>query len=628
MCLPRTRLNPAATAAGSNVFTNPDDLECPRTNRPLDPTQFNGFALTTNTLVGGAVIPGYIPNASKQAPIEVGDFINYAGNLVNDSATPIAAVAGATTYISAHTISDNFAAYTRPGINPAYVSIETSLIGTGGLTVIGAGEAVIRTRFEGMTTDPTRNVHIYAIDFNPTDGTTTDRDWGSVSPDPGPPNGAVEGRWRIRPPCTGNLGTVSSKICIGPQSGNYVPAPRELRAVVDGVTATTPPLVVPAGFPSALPPVANGIISGQYHAPIGEYIFPENLPGTPIVPNNFEAIPFLAYGGYTSAAGTLVTSRLDPWPGQFPPAAAAAVTPTIVGAPASVAANSVITLSGSINANATTPVALSWTTTAGALTNATTTTPTFTAPASGSATITFTASNVFGAKSASATITINATPPPTINPIANQTASVNSLVVLSASSPTAGVTSFTFAQTGGTAIAGFPRTIAAANGAASTNFVAPAAATVLAFSVTALNGAGTSAAVPFTVTVNATPVNILLNPAEFRIAKQRVVITATFGASGAFPNAVLTLQPYLTQSGTIFDPATVGNTFTNTGGGIYTITLVGVPQPAAAANVTGATAPFTPGATPLTVVATNTVGAVTTTVGTSAPTALTRIRAN
>ncbi|MFL5436263.1 MAG: hypothetical protein ACJ784_17265, partial [Myxococcales bacterium] len=36
--------------------------------------------------------------------------------------------------------------------------------------------------------------------------------------------------------------------------------------------------------------------------------------------------------------------------------------------------------------------------------------------------------------------------------------------------------------------------------------------------------------------------------------------------------------PYLTSTGTTFTPAA---TFTNTGGGIYTITLVGVPQPAA-----------------------------------------------
>jgi hypothetical protein len=52
--------------------------------------------------------------------------------------------------------------YTWPGTNPAYVAIEVSLIGTGGLTVLGAGEAVVRTRFEGMSTDPSRNVHLTA----------------------------------------------------------------------------------------------------------------------------------------------------------------------------------------------------------------------------------------------------------------------------------------------------------------------------------------------------------------------------------------------------------------------------------------------------------------------------------
>jgi hypothetical protein len=43
---------------------------------------------------------------------------------------------------------------------------------------------------------------------------------------------------------------------------------------------------------------------------------------------------------------------------------------------------------------------------------------------------------------------------------------------------------------------------------------------------------------------------------------------------------VLKLQPYLTVSNTWFDPSTLGNTFTNTGAGIYTFTLVGAQPPA------------------------------------------------
>jgi len=44
------------------------------------------------------------------------------------------------------------------------------------------------------------------------------------------------------------------------------------------------------------------------------------------------------------------------------------------------------------------------------------------------------------------------------------------------------------------------------------------------------------------------------------------------------PNIVLTLQPYLTTQGTIYTPP--NGTFTNNGGGLYIIDLVGVPEPA------------------------------------------------
>jgi len=45
------------------------------------------------------------------------------------------------------------------------------------------------------------------------------------------------------------------------------------------------------------------------------------------------------------------------------------------------------------------------------------------------------------------------------------------------------------------------------------------------------------------------------------------------------PNVVLTLQPYVTKSGATFDPSTLGAIFANTGGGNYTLTLVGAPEP-------------------------------------------------
>ncbi len=192
----------------------------------------------------------------------------------------------------------------------------------------------MRTRFEGMTTDPSRNVHLYGIDINPATGATADRDWGSIGVDPGPPNGAVKGRWRFRPPCTVPVAT--DKKCVGPVGGSFLPPTREVRAVIDGKQQFnpdgTPNLAsqVP-GTPSALP-AANGIFCGQYHAPIGEYIFPENVPGQPIPENNFDSLDFLTYGGYASFTG-VQAGVLNPWPSNVPAPVRVCATPTIIGGP-------------------------------------------------------------------------------------------------------------------------------------------------------------------------------------------------------------------------------------------------------------------------------------------------------
>jgi len=72
---------------------------------------------------------------------------------------------------------------------------------------------------------------------------------------------------------------------------------------------------------------------------------------------------------------------------------------------------------------------------------------------------------------------------------------------------------------------------------------------------------------------------VAITNAQYRTGKQRLIITATSSVIG--PNVILTLQPYLTTTGTNFDPARLGNTLANGLNGIYTLTLVGAPQPAA-----------------------------------------------
>src|SRR5947208_2420348 len=192
--------------------------------------------------------------------------------------------------------------------------IDTALLGTGGLSVLGAGEAVIRTRFEGMTTDTGRSIHLYGVDFDPLTAATSDRDFGTIGVDPGPPNGAVKGRWRFRPPCDpfGTVPAKPEKACVMNAVNTFLPPPREVRAVIEGAWLPN----APAG--TVAPTAANGITWGQYRNPSIEYIFPENVPGTPIVPNNFNTIPFLTQGGYPSSTG-VIARQLNPWPDSVIP---------------------------------------------------------------------------------------------------------------------------------------------------------------------------------------------------------------------------------------------------------------------------------------------------------------------
>ena len=580
MCIPRVTADP-------NIAGNVDDPLCPLTNRPIstglkDPVtgqqhppagQFDSF-FTMNAPL--AVLPGQTQALDPriQAPMEVGDFVNTSGTLTQG-------VNG--DYIAAHTVVNDTAIFTQPGIDPAYVSIEVALIGTGGLTVFGAGEAAVRTKFEGMTTDPSRNIHLYGIDINPATGATSDRDWGTIGIDPGPPLlGAVKGRWRFRPPCTVTVAT--QKSCTPPPAGTFLPPTREVRAVIEGLQTQNPQ------SPTAITS-ANGIFYGQYHAPIGEYIFPENVPGQPIPENNFNSIDFLAYGGYQSITG-VQAGVLNPWPSNVPPVALVAATPTILGAPYSVANGGIINLSGSINANASSPVTLLWTagTTAGgtdlngALTGASTTTPSFNANGLAAATyfLSFSASNVLGTQTANTTIKVQAAPKPTINPILNQTVNLGSAaaspVTIVATSASLPAPKFAWVKTSGPAVVSPTQTPSAATATPTSTFrFTPSGAGVYVYSVTATNANGTSSASTVTITVTAAETTNIALTTEYRTGKQRLVIAAT---TTDLTVTSMVLQPYMLENGTMFNPAGLGASFTNAGGGLWNITIVGALPPA------------------------------------------------
>ena len=566
ICLPRT--DPAVA----------DDPLCPQAQRPVVAGVFQTSIQTNDPTNPGLV--GVPPDATKQVPFEVGDYVTFHGTVVTDNVA--APTQGpwpgfVNTYVSAHTIINNVAIYTWPGTNPAYVLTDTALMGTGGLTVLGATEAVARTRFEGMTTDPSRIVHLYGIDTNPTTGTTVDRDWGTIGVDPGPPTGAVKGRWRFRPPCAPSGTLPSSKQCTMNSSGTFLPPPREMRAVIQG--AWTPPA---AGTVS--PTAANGLVYGQYHAPIFEYIFPENVPATPIVANNFNSIDFLVQGGYTTAGGTLV-KQLNPWPDSTIPIVTCVVPTANAGGPYFIQTGGTITLAGSGSGSA--PLGFSWTVSSGTLSNPAIANPVFsTSGAISPVTATLSVGNGCGTATAVATIAIGPSGKPTVNPIPPITvfAGAAGSILLSGSDPNVPAQSLTFSvtQTGTPALVKLT-TRATGPTTATVTFTAPAlpvgaTSSVVNLSVIATNtGNANSAPALTTVTIKPAPDVVAITAAQYRTSRVRLDLTAT--STVVSPNVVLKLQPYLTVTGATFDPTALGNTFTNTGGGICTLTLVGAPEP-------------------------------------------------
>jgi len=606
MCLPRVA-PPVPFVPGLTPETDP---ACPQAQRPPDATAPalggppGGFAITINmndpTIPGLAGVP---PDATIQAPFEVGDYVTFNGTVVADGLTPTMMPATgwpgtANTYVAAHTIINNTAIFTAPGTNPAYILTDTALIGTGGLSVLGAAEAVIRTRFEGTSTDTGRFVDLYGIDTDPNTGATTDRFYGSIGVDPGPPNGAVKGRWRFRPPClaAGSVPTKPDKQCVMNTSGTFLPPTREMRAVIRG--AFTAPIT------PASPTAANGIVYGQYHAPIFDYIFPENIPGSPIVPDNFNTIPFLAQGGYTTGGnpstlppspglpGTLV-GQLNPWPDVTVPVAACVVPTANAGGPYTVAAGGTVLLAGS--ATGTPAPTLLWTVSSGTVTPNNIGAATFSAVgATSPVTATLTASNVCPAgvtntASSSATITINAAIAPTVNHVAPVTvfSGAATTIPLSGVDPNvpAQLLTFNVTQAGAPALVNLTVTSTGPS-TANLTFTAPTlpatqvTSTVIQLTITATNTGGAVSAQEFsTVTVNPLPDSLTITTAQYRTGKQRLDLTVTSSNAAVGAALIVKLQPYLTTTGTTFDPATIGNTLTFAGG-VYTLTLVGAPEPA------------------------------------------------
>jgi hypothetical protein len=301
--------NPTICAAsgypvGIPDSTNPgvvDDPLRPNVNRPLNPAAPN--ALHDPWIAVGAprktfnmpAAPGPTGDPTKQAPLRVGDTVDYAGTLYKIN--PFLAFTAATSYISVHTLEADLGVFTQPGVTPCYVRVEALTIPTAqtrNTPPVFAGsprtsipiENSTRVHIVGFTTDPTRLIDIKRIQVDPGSGAETFVTFATVLPEAIAP-GLVRGRFRFQ---------------VSKTTGIFPPT-REYQAVSRTGTVVA----------------ANGLLTGQYKLPCFDFLFGERTVfGAPTVPNQFDTMPFLAQGCGPITGGP-VFGRLDPWPGPNPP---------------------------------------------------------------------------------------------------------------------------------------------------------------------------------------------------------------------------------------------------------------------------------------------------------------------
>ena len=310
------------------------DPECPTDNRPL--VGGPGTAPLTTFVTSGTGLPspaaGLPPiapcvagcNARLQAPLMPGDYINYQGTLAAraDLTAPTDATKNII-YISAHTVVANVGIYTQQSNgDPVYVTLEGSLIGTRGNTTVAASplctrqmECQDRIKLEGFLTDPSVEIHVYAVDAPPATTPMIRLLGPAVKKAAG---GVPFGRFRF----------VTQKLAgvLFNRAGVQMGATRELLAVVGPPppAGAAPPPGAPPMLPGesapmpSLPVIANGLLGGQFQAPVGEYIFPEPLNMGGVQPLlNIQCLAFAGAGWRLASPTTTVDFKpLIPWPGS------------------------------------------------------------------------------------------------------------------------------------------------------------------------------------------------------------------------------------------------------------------------------------------------------------------------
>ena len=574
------------------TFTGMDDPQCPEINRKRDP--FGGGMFTRFEMNP----PGAAPTADNpfpqdpysEMPFEVGDWVSVIGTQEADPLT-------GQPYMTATEVSGNVGVFTAQGIDPAYIHIEVTLMGTAATPDPHfPQEAGVRTRVEGFTTDWSRPVDVSAVDYD-CNGNVTFREpsWVANFPvEPGPPNIGKRGRWRVR----------------FPQGGNFMPPTQNIGARVSG---------------AVLGKNKSGLDTGEYQLPTGEFIYPELLDeGNPPVPFNFQDFQYLTNGsGPLPLLGSVFdsiqvqlglaanpfypnqnTSELSPFPYDTTPAVTCFAGTSTSVARATFSSNPnppfagvAVTLDGTLSTPPSGP--FQWTQIINPgdpvvnIQNATSAKATFIAPTvNGSQNLTFqlvVGGNGTIPASAPATVIVPIVVPPAgtapvvtlasspANPVVGGT-----VVTLTATAvdPASGALTFNFTAPAGVALSA--QTVNP-NGSVSVTFTAPpvpalTAPLQLVFGVTATSAASglTSAVANATVTVTNPGADIVtIVNATYRTKKARLDVTATDFTPGVQLTATLDIinqatgQPISAVMGPVI-PASQG---------FYNVIFANIPSP-------------------------------------------------